>query len=101
MKEATFAELYHDSLAEICDAENQIVAMLPSMIRAASSEELKEALERHLEVTEKQLERLERVFKGFGERPARSMCHGMVGLVKESEKLLAEYQKSPVLDAAM
>jgi ferritin-like metal-binding protein YciE len=101
MKEANFAELYHDGIAEIYDAESQIVTILPAMIQASSSEELKAALEQHLKVTEKQLERLDRIFKRLGERPTRSMCHGMVGLAKENDKLLAEYEKSPVRDAAL
>ncbi|MEI9974059.1 MAG: DUF892 family protein [Ignavibacteriota bacterium] len=58
-----FEDLLQDTLADIYDAEKQIVAALPKMIAASSSEELSAALESHLEETKEQVTRLESIFE--------------------------------------
>jgi ferritin-like metal-binding protein YciE len=101
MKEARFDELFRDELEDVYDAEKQIIAALPKMAEAASSEELKSAFEEHLEKTREQVKRLDKVFKTIGEKPKGKTCEGMQGLLKEGEKMIAEIAKSPVLDAAI
>jgi ferritin-like metal-binding protein YciE len=101
MKEARFDELFRDELEDVYDAEKQIIAALPKMAEAASSEELKSAFEEHLEQTREQVKRLDKVFKTIGEKPKGKTCEGMQGLLKEGEKMIAEIAKSPVLDAAI
>ena len=58
----TLEELFHDTLKDIYFAEKKILAALPKMAKAAQSEELKAAFEKHHEETEGQVERLEQVF---------------------------------------
>ncbi len=101
MKEAKFEDLFREELADLYDAENQIVKALPKMIAASSSEDLAEALQAHLDETKEQVKRLERVFETMGEQPGGRQCEGMQGLLSESEKIMAEMEKSPVLDAGM
>jgi ferritin-like metal-binding protein YciE len=55
-------ELLLDELQDIYDAEKQLVKALPKMAKAASSEQLRQAFEEHLEETRNQVQRLERVF---------------------------------------
>ncbi len=43
MKLATLRELYVSELRDLYNAENQILKALPKMVKAASSEELKNA----------------------------------------------------------
>src|SRR5690349_20941772 len=74
--------------------------MLPQLSEAASSEVLKAAFQEHLKVTEKQVARLDRIFRQLDRRPTK-MSHGMIGLAKESQRVFADYEKSAVLDAAM
>ena len=64
-------------------------------------EELVAAFEEHLEVTEQQIERLEKVFK-IVEKAARGKhCAGMEGLIKEGSELIKDEDSSPALDAAL
>ena len=58
----TLDDLFHDSLKDIYFAEKKILAALPKMAKAAQSEDLAAAFEKHLGETEGQVERLEQVF---------------------------------------
>src|SRR4051812_16580853 len=101
MKEAKFEELFQEELADIYDAERQIIQALPKMAEAASSEELTAAFNEHLEMTRQQVKRLDKVFQKLGQKPGKKTCEGMQGLLREGEKMIAEMQKSPVLDAGL
>src|SRR5215211_5651447 len=59
----TLKELYVNELRDLYNAENQLVKALPKMAKSASSDELKEAFEKHLEQTKGHVERLEEVFE--------------------------------------
>ncbi len=99
--QASLDELFKEELQDLYDAENQIVKALPKMAEAASDEELASAFEQHLEVTKKQIKRLERVFQQLSLEPQSKTCEGMQGLLKEGEKMIREIERSPVLDAAL
>ena len=101
MKTLKFEDLLKEELEDLYDAEKQIVNALPKMVEAASAEDLKAAFQEHLEQTVEQVARLERVFEAIGEQPGGKQCEGMQGLLKESEKMIQEMEKSPVLDAAL
>ena len=95
----TLKELYVNELKDLYNAEGQLVKALPKMAKAASSDELKEAFEKHLEQTKGHMERLEQVFEEIDEKPKGKTCHGMKGLIEEgSEVLKAE---DSVLDAGI
>jgi len=59
-------ETFLDELADLYDAEKQLIKALPKMAKAAEHEELKDGFETHLEETEEHVRRLEQVFKIFG-----------------------------------
>ena len=68
-------ELFHDTLKDIYFAEKKILSTLPKMAKAAQSEELKAAFEKHRTETEGQIERLEQVFGSDREEAARqNLC---------------------------
>ena len=48
MKLDTLQKLYTEELRDLYNAENQLLKALPKMAKGASSEELKEAFEKHL-----------------------------------------------------
>ena len=54
-------DLYIDELKDLYNAENQLVKALPKMAKAASSEELKQGFEQHLEQTRSHVQRLEQI----------------------------------------
>jgi len=71
------------------------------MSKKATSEELKEAFEKHLKETEKQITRLEQVFNELELTPKGKKCEAMEGLIKEGKGLMEEIDKSDTLDAAL
>lgn len=95
-----FAKLFSEELADIYDAEQQILKALPQMIKTASALELQEALEHHRLQTEGQVRRLEQIFRELGEQPKKK-CKGMAGLLAEGEENLAEDLEPHVKDAAI
>ena len=101
MKQAKFEDLFLEELADLYDAEKQIVAALPKMVAASSSAELARAFQEHLDETRRQLARLERIFAEMGEEPRSRDSFGMQGLIKAGERIIGDIQKSPVLDAAL
>ena len=94
-------ELYIDELKDLHNAENQLVKALPKMAKAASSEELRQGFEEHLEQTKEHVQRLEEIFKALDESPKGKKCVGMEGLVKEGSEIMKEDFDDSVLDAAL
>jgi ferritin-like metal-binding protein YciE len=71
------------------------------MSKHAESKELKAALDHHLEETEGQVERLERVF-ALIDKPARGeTCEAIKGLIEEGEEVIEKAKSPPVCDAGM
>jgi ferritin-like metal-binding protein YciE len=92
-----------DGTKDIYDAEKRLTKALPKMAKAATTEELREAIEDHLEETKGQVARLEKIFKLL-EKPARGKkCAAMEGLVEEGSELIKEKKEmdSAVFDAAL
>jgi ferritin-like metal-binding protein YciE len=94
-------ELLIEEMRDIYHAENQLLKALPKMAKAAQSERLKEAFERHLEETEQQIERLDRAFEALGEPAKGKKCAAMEGLLQEGKEIMEEHSESAMLDAAL
>jgi ferritin-like metal-binding protein YciE len=101
MKLDTLQKLYTDELRDLYNAENQLLKALPKMAKAASSAELKEAFDKHLEQTKGHVERLEQVFEEIGEKPKGKTCRAMKGLIAEGSEILEEDGEESVLDAGI
>jgi ferritin-like metal-binding protein YciE len=101
MKLDTLKTLYVDELRDLYNAENQLLKALPKMAKAASSEELKDAFEKHLEQTKTHVERLEEVFEEIGEKPKGKTCKAMKGLIEEGSEILHEDGEESVIDAGI
>ena len=97
----TLEDLFLDSLADMHYAENQLVKALPKMAKGASSEELRNGIEEHLEQTQGHVQRLEQIFEALGESPKGKKCAGMEGLIKEGSEVLSEDYEGETLDAAI
>lgn len=82
-----------DSLKDMYWAEKHLTKALPKLEKAATSEELKQALQDHLTVTEEQVARLEQVFELMGKRPQAKKCEAMEGLSKEAETMIEETER--------
>jgi ferritin-like metal-binding protein YciE len=90
-----------DEIRDLYNAEKQLTKALPKMAKGAASDELREAFESHLEETEGQLTRLERVFELLDEKPRGKHCAGMAGIVEEGSEKLQEDMEDAVLDACL
>ena len=81
---------FMDGLKDIYGAEKALTKALPRMAKAATSPELKKAFQQHLEVTKKQMTRLEKIFEQMGKRAQSKKCEAMDGLIEESEEIISE-----------
>jgi ferritin-like metal-binding protein YciE len=90
-----------DQLKDLYSAEKQITKALPKMAKAASTEELRAALEEHLTQTEGQIARLEQVFELMGHSARAKKCVAMEGLIEEAKEQMDEDMQPAVLDAAL
>jgi ferritin-like metal-binding protein YciE len=91
--QSALLELFVDELKDIYWAEKHLTKALPKLQKAATSEELQEAFETHLEQTIGQIERLEEVFELLEEPPRAKKCEAMEGLVKESQSVIEDTEK--------
>lgn len=94
-------DLYVDELKDLYNAEQQILKALPKMAKAASSAELKNAFNQHLEQTREQVKRLDRIFEELGKAPRGKKCMGMRGIIEEGNELLREKADPSVKDAGI
>ena len=101
MKLNTLKQLYISELRDLYSAENQLLNALPKMAKGASSPELKDAFEKHLEQTKGHVERLEQIFQHLDENPKGKICHAMKGLIEEGSEILKEDGEDSVLDAGI
>jgi ferritin-like metal-binding protein YciE len=94
-------DLFHDTLKDIYYAEKKILTALPKMAKAALSEDLRAAFEKHRTETEGQVERLEQVFELIGKKAQGKTCDAIIGLVEEGQEIMKEYKDSPALDPGL
>jgi len=86
-------ELFIDELKDIYWAEKYLIRALPKMAKAATSDELRSAIENHLIETENHVTRLDSAFESIGEKVAAVKCEAMADLIKEGDEIIAETEK--------
>jgi ferritin-like metal-binding protein YciE len=100
-KDKDLNDLFLDTLKDIYFAEKQILKTLPKMAKAASSDKLRAAFEKHKGETEAQVGRLEQIFEMI-DKPARGKtCEAIQGLLDEGKEIMEEYKGCEALDAGM
>jgi ferritin-like metal-binding protein YciE len=90
VQESALNELFLDELKDIYWAEKNLAKALPKMAKAATSDELRTAIENHLAETENHVTRLEQVFKSIDEKAVAVKCEAMAGLLKEGDEIVEE-----------
>lgn len=101
MAEKTLHDLFRDTLKDIYYAEKKILGALPKMSKAAQSDELKAAFDKHRSETEGQVLRLEEIFGVIDEKAVGKKCPAIDGILEEGSELMDEYKGSEPLDAAL
>lgn len=101
MKLDSMSDLYLAELRDMYNGGQQLVKALPKMARAASTAELRSAIEEHLRQTQNHVNRLETIFKSLDEKPGGETCEAMQGLVAEGEEVLKADGEDAVRDAGL
>jgi ferritin-like metal-binding protein YciE len=101
MKLESIDSLFELELQDLHSAESQLVKALPKMAETASSSELRQAFETHLEQTQEHLERLEKILGDLNLRSGKHKCKAMEGLIAEAQELIKADGIDSVRDAAM
>jgi len=81
---------FHDALKDIYWAEKHLTKALPKMQKAATTDELKSAIEEHIVQTQEHVSRVEQIFELMGKKAQAKKCEAMEGLVKEGESIVEE-----------
>lgn len=93
-------ELFVEELRDIYDGEKRLVRALPKMAKAAESSRLQMAFATHARETERQVARLEQVFRALGQPARGKKCDGIMGLLEEANSHIEELEGS-LLDVAL
>src|ERR1700732_3930 len=101
MKIKTMDDLFLAQIKDLYDAEKQLVKALPKMAKAASSQELRQGFQEHLDQTKGHVSRLEQIFDQLGQKASGTKCEGMAGLIDEGEQIVEEIEQSPLRDAGL
>src|SRR6188472_1421782 len=94
-------DAFLDELRDAYDAEKQILKALPKMVKAAESDDLREAFETHLEETRGQVNRLEQVFASLDEKVRGKHCDGIAGIIEEGKSVMEEDFDDDTMDACL
>ena len=101
MKITTLDELFEDELRDIYNAETQLVDALPQMAKAADSDDLRAAFEKHLEQTRLHVQRIEEICSDLKVKPVGKVCVGMQGAIKEGQEVIQSDMESEPKQAAL
>ncbi len=100
-KTESLSDLLVEELANLLDAEDQLIEALPKMAEASQSSALKNTLGSYLEITREHIDRLQGIFSNTGQTPQKSNCKTMKELIAESEDVIKKTEKSQTRDAAI
>jgi len=98
---ATLHDAFLDELRDIYDAEKQLTKALPKLAKTATSPQLRDAFESHLEETRGHVERLEEVFEGMQEKVRGKHCDGIAGIIEEGKSIMEEDFDELTMDACL
>ena len=94
-------DVFVEQLKDLYNAEQQLVKALPKMAKAATSPDLAQGFEEHLEQTKGHVNRLEEIFKKLEEKPTGKKCKAMEGLIKEGAETIEEDASDAAKDAML
>jgi ferritin-like metal-binding protein YciE len=97
----TLTEALCSELADLYDAEQQLVNALPKVAKAVDNSSLRAGIEAHLEETRNQVARLEQIFQMMGRKAERDQCEAMQGLLEEADEVIAASGDRQVKDAVL
>ncbi len=101
-RQKTLNDLFGNGLKSIYSGESQLLDALPKVAKAVYSEELQDAIQKHLQETKRQVERLEKIFNRLGiDKSSGEKCKVMEMLIEDGNKIIEEYEEGHVRDSAL
>jgi ferritin-like metal-binding protein YciE len=100
-QDKTLDDLFEETLKDIFYAEKKILTALPKMAKAAQSDGLKAAFEKHEKQTEEHVARLEKVFALIDTAPRGKKCEAIEGIIEEGAEIIKAFKGAPALDAGL
>lgn len=94
-------KLFENGLRDMYWAEKALTRAIPKMIKNASSDDLVEVLENHLDETREQVSRAEQVFETIGKKASGKKCEAMKGLIKEGSEIMTDCESGAMCDAGI
>jgi ferritin-like metal-binding protein YciE len=94
-------DLFLEALKDLYYVEKTLVKKLPKIATLASSSDLRDAINQHLQETEGHVERLDQVFEMIGRKATAKKCDALDGLLKEAESVTGEIEDPQTRDAAI
>jgi len=94
-------QLFEDQLKDIYWVEKTLTKAIPKMVENATSMELIDELESHLEETHEQVERLTKVFASINKKPVAKKCDAMEGLLEEAEEIMESCEEGAMCDVGI
>ena len=93
--------MYLKELQEAQSVETQLIDVFPRMKELASNDGLKQAIAKHLDETQSQLELLDIILKQHGADPDQHTDQSMSTLIDESEKWVQMLDDATLRDAGL
>jgi ferritin-like metal-binding protein YciE len=97
----TLHEAFIDELRDTYDGEKQLTKALAKLAKASSNPKLRQAFESHLEETQAQITRLEKVFESLDEKARGKHCDGIAGIIEEGKSIMEKDVDETTMDACL
>src|SRR5882757_2156445 len=97
----TLLELFLESLGDMYYAEKQLTKAIPKLAKAATHDDLTDALESHLLETVEHVRKVEQIFEAFNRPPKTKKCAAILGIIKEADDIVSKNKKTPTINAAI
>lgn len=88
--QSKLSRFFEEEIRDIYWAEKHLLKSLPSMAKAATSDQLAKAFDDHSKITEGHVARLEEIFDALGKNPSGKKCEAMEGLVEEAKSIIED-----------
>jgi len=94
--------MFVEELKDLYDAEKRLTKAIPKLSKAATNDDLKEALDAHLAETQEHVARLERAFGQMNTPAKAKACAGIKGIIEEADEHVGEdFEDDDLRDATI
>jgi ferritin-like metal-binding protein YciE len=100
MPMTTPRDLFIHELSDALSAEQQILKMLPELLKESQIPEVQQAYRQHEQETQHHVQNLQTVFEQLGEKPEATTCFAVKGIAEEHQALHKERPSADVLEMA-